>query len=99
MATGINTGGRQAGTPNVLTKELRLILKGILNKELRNIPGLLEKLEPKDRLEIVVKLMQYVMPKIETVSMSAHEPFDADWSSGNSSSNRSRLVVVSEKSQ
>jgi hypothetical protein len=58
---------------------LRSILKNLLADELETMPTLLEKLPPKERLELVVKLMQYVMPKIETVSMSAQEPFDIDW--------------------
>lgn len=74
MAKGFKTGGREQGTPNKLTKELRAALKNILAKELETIPKHLEKLEPKDRLEIIVKLMPYAMPKIETVSMDKGEP-------------------------
>jgi len=45
MAKGIKTGGREQGTPNKLTKELRSILKNILAKEMETIPVNLEKLE------------------------------------------------------
>jgi len=76
MAKGIKTGGREQGTPNKLTKELRSILKNILAKELETIPDNLEKLEPKDRLEITIKLIPYVLPKIETVSMDKGEPLN-----------------------
>ena len=74
MATGIKTGGRERGTPNKLTKELRSILKNILAKELETIPDNLEKLEPKDRLEMTIKLIPYVLPRIETISMNKGEP-------------------------
>jgi hypothetical protein len=74
MAKGIKTGGREQGTPNKLTKELRSILKNILAKEMETIPDNLEKLEPKDRLEMTIKLIPYVLPKIETVSMDKGEP-------------------------
>lgn len=74
MAKGIKTGGREQGTPNKLTKELRSILKNILAKEMETIPDNLEKLEPKDRLEMTIKLFPYVLPKIETVSMDKGEP-------------------------
>ena len=65
MAKGFKTGGREPGTPNKLTKELRTVLKNILEKELEAMPDNLDKLEPKDRLEVVIKLLPYVLPKIE----------------------------------
>lgn len=76
MAKGYKTGGRQQGTPNKLTRELRSILKNILAKELESLPDKLEKLEPKERLEMIIKLMPYVLPKIETVSMNVGEPIN-----------------------
>ena len=45
--TGKKFGGRQKGTPNRLTKELRTILKDVLYNELDNIEELLESLDPK----------------------------------------------------
>ena len=47
--TGKKYGGREKGTPNRLTKELRTILKDVLYNELENIEELLESLEPKER--------------------------------------------------
>ena len=49
--TGKKYGGREKGTPNRLTKELRTILKDVLYNELERIEELLESLEPKERLE------------------------------------------------
>jgi len=74
MAQGIKTGGREAGTPNKLTKELREILKDLLHRELTALPERLEKLDGKERLEILVKLLPYVLPKVEPVSMDNGEP-------------------------
>jgi len=76
--TGKKYGGRVQGTPNVLTKELREILKGIISKEIETIPATLEKLPPEKRLEIVLKLMPFVLPKVETVPMQTGEPFSFD---------------------
>lgn len=42
--TGKKFGGREAGTPNRLTKELRTILKDVLYNELEKIEELLESL-------------------------------------------------------
>ena len=52
--TGVKYGGRQKGTPNRLTKELRAILKEALHKELESIGERLEQLEPKERLEVLI---------------------------------------------
>jgi hypothetical protein len=74
MATGTKTGGRTSGTPNKTTKEIRTVLKGVINNELLNIETLLTGLPPKERLEVVIKLIPYVLPKIETVNYSLGEP-------------------------
>jgi len=81
MAKGIKTGGRQKGAPNLLTKELRLILKNIIANELVCAPDLMEKLEPKERLEMVIKLIPYALPKIEPINMDKGEPLycESDW--------------------
>ena len=78
--TGVKYGGRQRGTPNRLTKELRAILKEALHKELESIGERLEQLEPKERLEVLIKLMPFVFPKMNTMSHSIDEPVDfSDW--------------------
>ena len=74
MASGQKTGGRVEGTPNKLTKELRTVLKDLLHQELEGLPDRLSKLEPKDRLDILVKLLPYCLPKIESIHMTSNEP-------------------------
>ena len=68
-------GGRQKGTPNWLTKELRTLLKNILYQDLEEIQ---ERLKPKERLELLIKLMPYVLPKTTSISHTINEPLD--WS-------------------
>lgn len=80
MAKGIKTGGRSKGTPNQLTKEMRAILKCIISKELNNLSEILENLEPLDRAEMIIKLIPYVLPKIEPIQMEKGEPLDPDFS-------------------
>ena len=74
--TGKKHGGREKGTPNKLTKELRSVLKEVIYNELENIEERLDELEPKQRLELVVKLMPYVFPKMESASHTINEPLD-----------------------
>ena len=58
--------------------ELRATLKDIISDELENLPETLEGLEPKDRLNYLVKLLPYAMPKTEKVKFNLGEP--TDWS-------------------
>ena len=57
--TGKKQEGIVKGTPNRLTKELRSVLKDIVYQELIKIEERLNDLEPKKRLELVLKLMPY----------------------------------------
>jgi len=58
----------------VLTNNLRETLKTIMQKELEKLPETLEALDPKERLNVVCKLMPYVFPKVETVHAKEGEP-------------------------
>jgi hypothetical protein len=65
----------------VLIIDLRETLKSIMQKELEKLPETLETLNPKDRLNIVCKLMPYVFPKLEGVNPKIGEPLEFDeWS-------------------
>ena len=74
--TGVKYGGRQMGTPNKLTKELRSVLKDVLYQELEQIQTHLDNLKPKERAELLIKLMPYVLPKVTSVSHTTNEPLD-----------------------
>lgn len=58
-----NPNGRPKGTPNKFTKELRDFIADIVDENREQIAEDLKALEPKDRLSILEKLMQYVLPK------------------------------------
>jgi 23S rRNA C2498 (ribose-2'-O)-methylase RlmM len=66
----IKTGGRQAGTPNRITRELRETLKIVIDAELTHIADTMAELPPKDRIDVIIKLMPYCMPRID--SLGAH---------------------------
>lgn len=49
-------------------------LKHLLESELERLPETLASMEPKDRLNAVIKLMPFVFPRIETVHYREGEP-------------------------
>jgi hypothetical protein len=78
--TGKKHGGREKGTPNKLTKELRNVLKDIIYNELESLDEKLEELEPKERIELIIKLLPYTLPKLQNISHTTNEPIDWDMS-------------------
>jgi len=77
--TGKKYGGREKGTPNKSTKEIRKILNDIVHKELEKVEENLNTLEPKQRLEVLIKLMPYVLPKVESTSEGDSESKPIQW--------------------
>lgn len=64
----------------IKTNDLRETLKKIMQKEIEKLPETLEALEPKERLNIVSKLMPYVFPKIDNVNhLSDEDSFFSNW--------------------
>lgn len=72
---GLKTGGRKPGTPNKVTSELRETLKAVIDQELQQLCDTLAQLPVRDRIELVIKLMPYAMPKVETI----HGDYDTGW--------------------
>lgn len=62
----------------VLIMGLRETLKNIMQNEIEKLTETLEKLEPKERINVLCKLMPYVFPKVETVHPKEGEPFTFD---------------------
>ncbi len=58
----------------IFTTDLRKTLKEIMQKEFEQLPETLKKLEPKERLNILCKLMPFAFPKIEAVHSTDGEP-------------------------
>ena len=72
-------GGRKKGVPNRLTNDLRTALKDILFEEIENIPNLLAEVPPKERMELLIKLMKYCLPIIRPVHSETGEPISFDF--------------------
>lgn len=60
----------------VLTMTVRQTLKAIMQKEIEKLPAHLETLEPKERLNILCKLMPFVFPKVENIHATDGEPME-----------------------
>lgn len=71
-------GGRQPGTPNVMTKELRTLLKQIVQQELDTLPQRLAVMTDDQRSTLLVKLLPYVLPTLERAHHTLDEPFTFD---------------------
>ncbi len=69
MALGRKTGGRKKGSLNKVTKMSKAVVSDLLSdysgsgKMKRDF----DSLEPKDRIAVAEKLMQYVMPRMQSV--------------------------------
>lgn len=61
-------GGRAKGTPNKVTATVKEWLSALIDKNRRQVERDLKALEPKDRLQMLEKLMAYVVPKQQAVT-------------------------------
>ncbi|WP_276908981.1 hypothetical protein [Hallella colorans] len=60
-------GGRSKGTPNKVTSTIKDWISQIIDDNREQVEKDLRKLSPKDRLQVFEKLMQYVIPKQQSV--------------------------------
>ena len=71
MKKRVKYGGRVAGTPNKVTTMTKGVIASMLNDYQES--GLMGSdfldLEPKERIAVAEKLMQYVMPKMQNTSV------------------------------
>lgn len=78
---GKKTGGRQKGTPNKTTAAMKDVIQDIVsaymsdevqnenNEYERHFAADIARLEPKDRLDAMIKLMAFVTPKPQSVAL------------------------------
>ncbi len=63
----LKTGGRAKGTPNKVTTEIREFYKELIENNLEQLESDLIELTPKERIEVLIKLSEYVIPKLNKV--------------------------------
>lgn len=61
-------GGRKAGTPNKVTGTVKEWIASIIDGNRKQFEDDLEKLEPGERVRIISNLLQYVTPKMQSIS-------------------------------
>ena len=69
---------RAKGIPNIITREVRCMLKAFIAGELAALPERLAKFTDAERVALMVKLLPYVLPKVDSVGMHSGEAID--WS-------------------
>lgn len=62
------TGGRKKGTPNKSTSTLRDWVQQLMDGNRQQIEDDLKLLPPKDRVTTLLKLLDYVIPRMQSVS-------------------------------
>ena len=65
------TGGRQKGSPNKVTIDTRKFIDNLIEKNLPKMEQDLGKIEPRERLSILEKLLQYTIPRLQSISVEA----------------------------
>lgn len=61
-------GGRKAGTPNKVTGTVKEWITSIIDGNRKQFEDDLEKLEPGERVRVISNLLQYVTPKMQSIS-------------------------------
>ena len=59
-----------------LTSNIRETLKEMMQKEIEKLPETLKELEPAQRLNILCRMMPFVLPKVESIHHESGEPLE-----------------------
>lgn len=72
---GKKTGGRKAGTPNKATANCKAVFQNIVDNYMNSDKWKTDfgKLDAKDRIDVVIKLAAFIIPKPQSVSLDLTE--------------------------
>lgn len=68
-----NPDGRPKGSQNKISGEVKMVLKSIVDQELEKLPERLNTLDDKERIEVLTKLLPYVLPKQHKVETDGYK--------------------------
>ena len=66
------TGGRKAGTPNKSSQEVREFMQSFLSEKFENLDEIYNQLEPKDKINAIIKMLPYIVPKQMQMDLTAN---------------------------
>jgi len=75
---GKKTGGRKKGIPNRATVEMRSLLKGFLLQQWPEVKKAFEDLEGKEKIVAFSRLLPFVAPQYQAMSLSLHNMSEED---------------------
>jgi DNA topoisomerase VI subunit B len=70
----IKTGGRQKGTPNKVTSDIRTVLHSLVSDELDHLSTRLHTMDDEQRTQTFLKLLPYIMPKMQAITHTDERP-------------------------
>jgi len=69
--TGKKFGGRKKGTPNKTPQEVREFIQMFLEQQFEKLDEVFKQLKPKDKVNAIVKLLPYIVPKQMQMDLTA----------------------------
>lgn len=74
MAHGFKSGGRKKGSSNKLSGTIKEMITEVVTKELQSMPILLNQMSPREKVDIILKLLPYLTPKVAPVEETPPKP-------------------------
>ena len=75
---GNKTGGRQKGTLNKTTINLKNTINGIVERQFETLESDLQGLDGRDKINFVLKLIEYILPKQRSQVINFNELSDIE---------------------
>ncbi|MGM0934034.1 MAG: hypothetical protein ACQEWD_11375 [Bacteroidota bacterium] len=70
---GNTLGGRKPGSKNKTTEEIRESFQELLENNLSKLQSDLDKLDPEERLKIILTLSKFVLPTLKTTELKGNK--------------------------
>jgi len=67
------TGGRIKGVPNKTSSQTKGLIQIVVSDQMESVNMLLNMLEPKERIDAIIKLLPFVIPKQSTIEIDNKE--------------------------